>query len=69
MKKAGWVLTILGCISLLGCLSAGNSPFGPLFWIGLGIYLIHRANQKIKDKQDKEKWNTENKDNKLDEKE
>ena len=29
---------------------------GGLFWALLGAYLIHRANQKKKEKEDKDKW-------------
>lgn len=56
MKIAGWILLVLGVLSLIGCLVGGSNPFGPLFWIGLGIYLIYLANRREKDKKDKEKW-------------
>lgn len=57
MKTTGIVILILGLISLLGCLIGGDSVFGPLFWVGLGIFLIHRANQKKQEKKEKEEWN------------
>lgn len=56
MKIAGWIITVFGCISLLGSLIGGNSPIGPIFWIGLGIFLLHRAEQKRKDKEDLDNW-------------
>ena len=56
MKTAGIVIIVLGSLSLLGCLIGGNNTIGPLFWIGLGIFLIHRANQKKQEKKDKEDW-------------
>ena len=57
MKTTGIVILILGLISLLGCLIGGDSIVGPLFWVGLGIFLIHRANQKKQEKKEKEEWN------------
>lgn len=49
----GWGITciVLGILSLMGCLLKGNSATGPLFWIGLGIYLVHRANQKKQEQE------------------
>lgn len=46
MKIAGWICTILGALSLLGTLIGGNSPIGPLFWLGLGIFLLYRGYNK-----------------------
>lgn len=56
MKIAGIIITVLGSLSLLGSIIGGISSFGPLFWLGLGIFLIHRANQKKEEKENKEKW-------------
>lgn len=56
MKIAGWIILVLGSISLLGCITGGSSPMGPTFWIALGIFLLHRANQKEKEKEEKDKW-------------
>jgi len=53
MKIAGWIVLSIGVLSLIG----GRNPFGPLFWIALGIFLLHRASQKEKEKKDKEDWN------------
>lgn len=46
MKIAGWICTILGALSLLGALLGGSSPTGPLFWLGLGIFLLYRGYNK-----------------------
>lgn len=56
MKTTGIVILILGLISLLGCIIGGDSVLDPLFWVGLGIFLIHRANQKKQEKKEKEEW-------------
>lgn len=56
MKTWGWILLVLGSLSFIGKLTAGSSPVGPLFWIGLGAYLIHRANQKAKEQEEKDHW-------------
>lgn len=56
MKTTGWVILVLGTLSFLGCLMAGNSPMGPTFWIALGAFLVHRADQKKKEKEEKDKW-------------
>lgn len=56
MKIWEWIFLALGVLSLIGCLSKGHNPLDPFFWIGLGIYLIHLANRRERDKEDKEKW-------------
>lgn len=56
MRTAGIVIILLGGLSLLGCLIGGRNTVGPLFWIGLGIFLIHLANQKKQEKEDKDIW-------------
>lgn len=61
MRTAGWIILSLGALSLLGCLIGGSNPFSPLFWIALGIFLLHRASQKEKEKKDKEDWSNGNK--------
>lgn len=43
MKGFGWFCVILGSASFLGAAINGNSVFGPIFWLALGIYLVHRA--------------------------
>lgn len=46
MKKAGWICLIIGVISFFGAVAKGNSATGPLFWTGLGVFLLYRANNK-----------------------
>lgn len=46
MKIAGWILIVLGGLSMVGAASAGHSVFGPIFWLGLGIALLYFANHK-----------------------
>ena len=53
MRITGWIFTVLGILSLLGCLLKGNNPIGPIFWLGLGIFLIYRASQKEQEKKKK----------------
>ena len=56
MKIAGWIILVLGALSLIGCLMGGNSAFGPLLWIAIGAFCLNRAEQKRKDKEDKDEW-------------
>ena len=60
MRIAGWIFVIIGGLSLIGSIAGGNSAFGPLFWLGLGITLVCLANRK---KNNKEETKEENKDN------
>lgn len=46
MKTAGWICLVIGALSFFGAVLMGNSAFGPLFWIGLGVFLLYRANNK-----------------------
>lgn len=46
MKTAGWICLVFGVLSFLGAALKGNSVFGPLFWIGLGAFLLYRVNNK-----------------------
>ena len=46
MKIAGWILIVLGGLTMVGAASAGHSAFGPLFWLGVGITLLYFANRK-----------------------
>lgn len=46
MKTIGWIFVIIGGLSLVGSIAGGNSAFGPLFWLGLGITFICFANRK-----------------------
>ena len=52
MRTAGWICLIIGVLSFFGAALKGNSVFGPLFWIGLGAFLLYRVNNK-EDKRDK----------------
>ena len=47
MRTIGWICLVIGVLGLLGSILGGRqSAFGPLFWIALGAYLLHRANTK-----------------------
>lgn len=46
MKALGWIFVIIGGLSLIGLIAGGNSAFGSLFWLGLGITFICLANRK-----------------------
>ena len=56
MKTTGWIILVFGTLSFIGNLMAGHSPMGSSFWIALGAFLLHRAEQKKKEKEDKDKW-------------
>lgn len=56
MKTTGIVLLVFGALAFMGNMIGGSNPTGALFFIVLGAYLIHRANQKKKEKEDKDKW-------------
>lgn len=51
MKTAGIIMIVLGCISLMGILLMGGNIVGPVFWIGLGCFLIHKSNKKLEQQQ------------------
>lgn len=57
MKTWGWICSVTGTLVLLSNLNTGKSIIGPLFWLGLGLYLIHRAKEKQREKEEKDKWN------------
>lgn len=46
MKGFGKFCIGLGALSLVGALIGGHNPFGPLFWLALGIALLFIAKQK-----------------------
>lgn len=50
MKTTGKVFFIIGILAFLGAVLGGNSVFGPCFFIALGAFLMHRANEKEEDK-------------------
>lgn len=60
MKTFGWICLILGVLSFIGAGLAGNSIFGPCFWIALGITLIYFAKEKEKTSQSKQTNNGAN---------
>ena len=51
MKVAGWILIVFGALSLIGAAAAGNSAFGSLFWIGLGIAFVCVGKRNKKDSE------------------
>lgn len=56
MRILGWILLILGILSFIGAASQGNSIIGPVFFGGLGAYLLSRVNKKKQEEHDKDKW-------------
>jgi len=56
MKTFGWICTVIGALALLGAALKGNNVTGPVFWLGLGIFLVYRAGQKEQEQKDKEDW-------------
>lgn len=46
MRKLGWIFAIFGILSCIGAATANNSTIGPLFFIALGIFLIHKSDEK-----------------------
>lgn len=51
MKIAGWICLVIGVLSFFGAVLNGNSVFGPLFWIGLGAFLLYRVNNKERERK------------------
>lgn len=49
MRTTGWVLLVLGALSCLGALTAGDSIFGPLFFIAMGLMFINKSKNDKKD--------------------
>ena len=60
MKAFGWIFIVFGGLALIGSIAGGNSAFGPLFWLGLGITFICIANRKENDKKEENKDNSKN---------
>lgn len=56
MKVFGWICIVIGGLAFLGAALKEDNIMGPSFWLGLGIYLVHRANQKKQELRDKDKW-------------
>ena len=55
MKTIGWIFVIIGGLSLVGSIAGGNSAFGPLFWLGLGITFIFLVNRKKNNEEENNK--------------
>ena len=55
MKVIGWILVVFGGLALIGSIAGGHSPFGPLFWLGLGITFICLANRKKNNEEENNK--------------
>lgn len=51
MKIVGWICLLFGGLSFFGAALKGHSVFGPLFWIGLGAFLLYRVNNKAKESE------------------
>lgn len=56
MKVVGVILVVLGSLSVIGSLTGGTNPTGPLICLAIGAYLIHLANRKKKEQKDKDDW-------------
>lgn len=56
MRTTGVVLIVLGLFSILIGLMKGHFNTIMIFFIILGFYLIHRAEQKIEEDNKKKKW-------------
>ena len=53
MKIAGWTFVVIGVLAFLGAASKGDSVFGPLFWIGIGIVLLYLKREREEDNKEK----------------
>ena len=53
MKTAGWIFVVIGALAFLGAASKGDSVFGPLFWIGIGIVLLYLKREREKNNKEK----------------
>lgn len=53
MKKAGWIILVIGVLAFIGAALKGDSVFGPLFWIGIGGLLLYLKRER--EENDKEK--------------
>lgn len=53
MRTAGWICLVIGVLSFFGAALKGNSVFGPLFWIGLGVFLLYRVNNREDKRENK----------------
>ena len=53
MKTAGWIFVVIGALAFLGAASKGDSVFGPLFWIGIGIVLLYLKREREENNKEK----------------
>ena len=60
MKTFGWICIVFGALAFLGAALKGDNVSGPLFLLGLGVFLVHRAGQKKLEQKDKEDWANNN---------
>ena len=51
MKTFGWICVVIGVLAFWGAALKGNNVTGPVFWLGLGIFLVYRAGQRNKNKR------------------
>jgi len=56
MKTFGWICIVIGALAFWGAALKGNNATGPVFLLGLGVFLVHRAGQKEQEQKDKENW-------------
>lgn len=47
MKIFGWICTIIGVLAFMGAAIYGNSVFGPVFWVAVGLFLLLKSNNKV----------------------
>lgn len=55
MKTTGIVFMIIGGLAFMGASIGGHSVVGPIFWLALGAYLVHMAEEESKEKQNDNK--------------
>lgn len=61
MKGCGWALIVFGGLAVLGMfagLAMGREPNGGagIIFVVVGLYLLHRAKQKEKEKEEHDEW-------------
>ncbi len=63
MKVWGWILVVFGGLSAVGAfvvaVEGGESNFGGITFVVLGLYLLHLSKQKQKQQKDQKKWDNE----------
>jgi len=60
MKTIGIILLVLGGLAVLGAISQAmqgrDANLGGLTFVVLGAFLIHRANKKKEEREERGKW-------------